>query len=66
MEGDSVQLLIHSDSLAVIDMRLKPNGWIIVVVKARLFDLASLSLPEGSDPEDSVLEFEERIFQLSQ
>ncbi len=66
MKGDSVQLLIHSDRLAVIDIRLKPNGWIIVIVKARLFDLASLSLPEGSDPEDSVLEFEERIFQSSQ
>jgi hypothetical protein len=58
---DRVQLLIHYQQAGLIDIQVKSDGWIIVAVKARLFDLAQLPFPAGMNLQDTVLEFEEKI-----
>ena len=45
-----------------VDIQMKPDGWIVVAVKAKLFDLAQLPLPSGASGQDTVLEFEEKVF----
>lgn len=63
VSGD-LDLRIHHENRTLIDIRLKRNGWIIVSLKASLFNLAGLKLPPGIEPmkDDTVLEFEEKVF----
>ncbi|MGK0339440.1 MAG: hypothetical protein ACJAYE_000850 [Candidatus Azotimanducaceae bacterium] len=61
MQGDSLYLNLHHNNETIIDILVKPDGWISVAVKARLFDLANLPWPAGSSPSDTVLEFEEKL-----
>lgn len=67
VSGD-LDLRIHNENQTLIDIRLKHNGWIIVSLKASLFNLAGLTLPRWIAPmvntknDDTVLEFEEKIF----
>jgi len=68
LEGDlhlvdsSVALLIHHEQASLVDIRLKPDGWITVAIKARLLSLAKLPLPSATGLQDTVLEFEEKVF----
>jgi hypothetical protein len=59
---DRIQLLIHHEQAGLIDVQFKPDGWIIVAIKARLFALAQLPLPPGIELHDAMLKFEEKIF----
>ena len=61
MEGPVIYLNLHHDNETVVDIRLKPDGWVRVEVKARLFDLTNLPWPSGSSPSDTVLECEEKL-----
>ncbi|HIG41637.1 MAG: type II secretion system protein N [bacterium] len=68
LEGDldlvdsSVELLIHREQASVVDIRLKPDGWMSVTIKGRLLSLAKLPLPSATGMQDTVLEFEEKVF----
>ncbi|MCB1646303.1 MAG: type II secretion system protein N [Pseudomonadales bacterium] len=62
MADKNLQLRLHNNQAALIDIVLRPNGWAVVEVKARLFDLARIPWPGGSSPEDTVLQFEEKLF----
>ena len=68
LEGDlslvdaSVELLIHREQASVVDIQLKPDGWLSVAIKARLLSLAKLPLPSATGLQDTVLEFEEKVF----
>lgn len=46
----------------VIQVTLRPTGWAIVDIRARLFDLAGLPRSEGLRPDNSVALLEEKIF----
>jgi len=61
MRGDTIYLNLHHNNETIVDILVKPDGWISVAVKARLFDLANLPWPAGSSPSDTVLEFEEKL-----
>lgn len=61
MKGDVIYLNLHHNNETVVDILLKPDGWVRVDVKARLFDLTNLPWPAGSSPDDTVLEFEEKL-----
>jgi hypothetical protein len=41
---------------------LKPDGWAEISVKARLFDLAKVPWPAGSNLDETVLLLEEQLF----
>jgi Type II secretion system (T2SS), protein N len=45
----------------LIRITLKKGGWAEVDIRNRMFDLASLPLPEGSDPDETILIIEEKI-----
>ncbi len=62
-EGRIIKLVIHPNdpSQTMVDIALKPDGWVVVAVKARLFDLAGLAWPSGSSLDDTVLQFEEQL-----
>ena len=61
MLGENLRLNIHHNNQTAVDIQLKPNGWVLVSVKALLFDLANQPWPAGTKLSDSVLEFEEKI-----
>jgi len=61
LKGDDINLNLHHNSNTVVDIFLKPDGWVRVDVKARLFDLTNLPWPGGSSLDDNVLEFEEKL-----
>jgi hypothetical protein len=61
MQGESINLDLHHNNETIVDILVKPDGWVSVAVKARLFDLANLPWPAGSSPSDTVLEFEEKL-----
>lgn len=63
MQGRNINLTIHPNdsNQTLIEIVLKPDGWVVVAVKARLFDLAGLAWPSGSSLEDTVLQFEEQV-----
>lgn len=61
MKGELIYLNLHHNDETVADILLKPDGWVRVEVKARLFDLTNLPWPAGSSPGDTVLEFEEKL-----
>lgn len=61
MTGSDVRLDLHHNGASVADILIRPNGWVLVMVKARLFDLANLPWPSGSSPDDTVLQFEEQV-----
>lgn len=61
MQGEDVVLDLHHESNTIVDIRLKPTGWVTVKVKARLFELAGLPWPSGTSLTDTVLEFEEKV-----
>jgi len=44
-------------------VRLKPDGWAEVSVKARLFDIANVPWPAGSSLDETVIQLEEQLFQ---
>lgn len=61
MQGENISLDLHHNNETIVDILVKPDGWVSVAVKARLFDLANLPWPAGSSPGDTVLEFEEKL-----
>ena len=61
MKDASMLLNIHHNRQSVTDIQLKPDGWVVVTIKARLFDLASLAWPSGTSLDDTVLQYEEKI-----
>ena len=62
LNGENVVLTVHHLTSPVLDIVVKPSGWIAVAVKARLFDLAKVAWPAGTGLDDTVLEFEEKVF----
>jgi len=53
--------IIHEGAnLALV--RLRPDGWAEIIVKARLFDLAGVPWPAGSSLDDTVLQLEQQLF----
>ena len=46
----------------LVSLRLKPNGWVKVAIKARLFKLAELSWPPSDSLDDTALALEEKLF----
>lgn len=65
MRGENINLVLHPENpdQVLVDILVKPSGWVAVAVKARLFDLAGLPWPAGSSLNDTVLEFEEQLLQ---
>ena len=65
MRGADINLILHPENpnQVLVDILVKPNGWVVVAVKARLFDLAGLPWPAGSSLNDTVLQFEEQLLQ---
>lgn len=63
MEGRNIQLNLHANNPteSLVEIMVKPDGWVVVAVKARLFDIAGLPWPAGSSLEDTVLQFEEKL-----
>jgi hypothetical protein len=63
MQGRDILLTLHPNSRnqSLVNIVLKPDGWLVVRVKARLFDLAGLAWPGGSSLDDTVLQFEEQV-----
>ncbi len=63
MRGENINLILHPQNPdhVLVDILVKPSGWVAVAVKARLFDLAGLPWPAGSSLSDTVLEFEEQL-----
>ena len=63
MNGPDIQLTLHPNdrNQTLTDIVIKPDGWVVVAVKARLFDLAGLAWPGGSSLDDTVLQFEEKV-----
>ncbi len=47
--------------LTLLQIKLKEGGWAEISVKARLFEVANLPGPGGSDPDETVLLLEEKI-----
>lgn len=62
MDDRNLRLAIRHDQAPVLNVALQPDGWARVDLKARLFQLADLDWPTGSDPDDTVLQVEEQIF----
>ena len=50
MQGRDILLTLHPNSRnqSLVNIVFKPDGWLVVRVKARLFDLAGLAWPGGS------------------
>ncbi len=65
MQGQNIHLVVHPNdpNQTMVDITVKPDGWVVVAVKARLFDLAGLAWPSGSSLDDTVLQFEEQLLQ---
>lgn len=63
MRGQDINLILHPENpnQVLVDILVKPTGWVVVAVKARLFDVAGLPWPAGSSLEDTVLQFEEQL-----
>ncbi len=62
MDNKVISLDIHHAGATLVDIQLKPDGWVVVAVKARLFDIAQLPWPAGSSLDDTVIQFEEKLF----
>ena len=46
---------------ALISITLRKDGWAEIAIKARMFVLANLPMPEGSDRDETILLIEEKI-----
>ncbi|MBV1877260.1 MAG: type II secretion system protein N [Pseudomonadales bacterium] len=62
LQSEILGLEIQHNNEPLINIELKQDGWIRVKVKARIFDLARLPWPSGTNLDDTVLEFEEQVF----
>ena len=62
LEGNILVLNVVYQSASLILIRLKPDGWAEISVKARLFDLAKVPWPAGSNLDETVLQLEEQLF----
>jgi hypothetical protein len=62
LEGNILLLNVVYRGASLILVRLKPDGWAEISVKARLFDLAKVPWPAGSNLDETVLLLEEQLF----
>ena len=62
LEGNILVLNVVYQSASLILIRLKPDGWAEISVKARLFDLAKVPWPACSNLDETVLQLEEQLF----
>ena len=62
LEGNILLLNVVYQGDSLILVRLKPDGWAEISVKARLFDLAKVPWPAGSNLDETVLQLEEQLF----
>lgn len=62
MAGNNLQLAITSNGQSMLDVVLKPTGWVAITLKVRLFEVANLQWPTGAGPDDTALTLEEKIF----
>jgi hypothetical protein len=62
VEGNNLLMDVTHAGDTVIQVTLRPTGWAIVDIRARLFDLAGLPRPERLQPENSAALLEEKIF----
>ena len=58
---EELTLNVTHDRLPVLSFVLQPSGWVTLKFRARVFGLAGLSWPTGSDVDDIVLTIEEKI-----
>ncbi len=61
-DGEILLLNVVYQEANLINIRLKPDGWAEISVKARLFDLAKVPWPTGSNLDETVLQLEEQLF----
>ncbi|MFT4712503.1 MAG: hypothetical protein ACI8W1_000981 [Candidatus Azotimanducaceae bacterium] len=62
LDGKVLVLEIIYQGMSLALVRLKPDGWAEISVKARLFDLANVPWPAGSSLDETVLKLEEQLF----
>ncbi len=62
LDGQILVLDVVYQGANLVLIRLKPDGWAEISVKARLFDLAGVPWPAGSSLDDTVLQLEEQLF----
>lgn len=60
---DKVLVLnVMYQGMSLVLVRLKPDGWAEISVKARLFELANVPWPAGTSLDQTVLQLEEQLF----
>jgi hypothetical protein len=62
LDGENLRLDVVRGDASLMSITLRPTGWVLVDLKARLFDLAALPWPAGAAPDDSALMLEEKLF----
>lgn len=62
LDGEDLQLDVVRGDAKLMAITLRPTGWVLVDMKARLFDLAALPWPAGASPDDTALMLEEKLF----
>jgi hypothetical protein len=58
------QLLILDvtfQQLSIIKISLNEHGWATIAIKGRFFDIANLTRPDSTDPDETILLLEEKI-----
>lgn len=59
---DNLRLDLTHEQQPVLDVVLQPDGWALIRLRGRLFQLANLDWPEGQSPDDTVLQVDEKLF----
>lgn len=62
MDKETLRLAVHHQQASVLNVALAPTGWARVDLKGRLFQLADLEWPGDRNPDETVLQVEEKIF----
>ncbi len=62
LDERNLKLNVTSEGATLIDVTLKPNGWAVVDMKARLLDIAGLPVRADVNPDVSAIVIEEKLF----
>ncbi len=62
LAGSDLALEVTAAEGPVISILLRPNGWAVIDIKARLLQVSGMPLPDAANPDLSAITLEEKVF----